>query len=185
MRQTSPHHPVDVPATPELSVPPGRYLVDTRHTVVHFCVRKLGLFPVHGTFTGASGTLDVPDDVQRSRLVAAVPAAAFTTRDPRRDRHVTGRAFLDATRHPTLRFESSGVRPAAGGAGWTVSGTMVVHGVAVPITFSTRVTAVNGRLTVTADTTVRRSSFGVTAYRWLASDSVHVVIDAELHRSAP
>lgn len=184
MRRTSSHHLVDILPRSDVPVPPGRYVVDPRNTVVHFTVRKLGLFPVRGTFPGASGTLDVSDDVLRSRLVAAVPAAGFTTRNPRRDRHVIGPAFLDATRHLTLRFESSEVRAAAGGK-WTVVGSMIVHGVAVPVLFSARVVATNGRLTVGAETTVRRSSFGVSAYRWLASDDVHVLVDAELHRSVP
>ena len=182
MRRTSPPHPVDIVVTSGVPVPPGRYLVDPRRTVVHLDVRKLEFFPVHGTFDGESGTLDVPDDVRRSRLVAAVPAAGFTTRNARRDRHVTGAAFLDATRHPTMRFESSEVRPGADG-GWTVPGTMVVHGVAAPVTFSAHVKAGDGCLTVMAETTLRRSSFGVTAYGWLASDEIHVLVDAELHRA--
>jgi polyisoprenoid-binding protein YceI len=160
---------------------PGRYLVDPQATVVHFTVRKLWLFPVHGTFSGASGTLDVSEEVQRSRLVAAVSARSFLTRDPRRDQHVRGPAFLDAAHHPTLRFESNEVRGAADG-GWTVRGALTVRGVAAPVTLSVQRADVAeaGRLMVVAGTTLRRSSFGVTAYRWLAGDELQVRIEAQL-----
>ena len=160
------------------ALPPGRYLVDPQRTVVRFTVRKLGIFPVHGTFTGASGTLDISEDPQACRVVGAVPANSFTTRDPRRDRHVIGPAFLDAAHHPTLRYESSEV---AAGDGWTVHGTMTVRGVAAPATFSVQPPNLTeaGRFTVVARTALRRSSFGVTAYRWLAGDDLQVRIEAE------
>jgi polyisoprenoid-binding protein YceI len=165
----------------ETPVRPGRYLVDPGRTVVHFTVRKLRLFRVQGRFTRASGTLDVPDDIHESRLVAAVAAQSLVTRNPRRDRHVTGPAFLDARHHPMLRFESSQVHPASDGV-WTVAGMLTVRGVAAPVTLHARyrTPADSGRLAVVAEGTLRRSDFGVTAYGWLAGDELQVRIEAEL-----
>jgi polyisoprenoid-binding protein YceI len=148
---------------------------------VHFTIRKLWLFPVHGQFTRASGTLDVRADSHQSRLVAAVAADSFVTRNPRRDRHVIGPAFLDAGHHPMLRFESTEVGPTPDGV-WTVEGILTVRGVGVPVTFAARPrgSVEAGRFTVVARTTLRRSDFGVTAYGWLAGDELQVHVEAEL-----
>jgi polyisoprenoid-binding protein YceI len=162
-------------------VPPGRYVLDERTSRVRFRVRKLGLLPVEGTFTGAGGTLDVPGGPAGTRVVAAVPAATFRTGNRRRDEHVVGPAFLDAAHHPVLRFTGEAA-PSAGDGGWAVPGILTVRGSSRPVTFtveSLQWLPAPGRVRLAAGATVRRSDFGIVAYRWLAADVVTVLVEAE------
>ena len=58
---------------------------------------------------------------------------------------------------------------------------MTVRGVEAPVTFVIRNadwSRQQRRLHVVADTTVRRSTFGVTAYRWLAGDDIVARVQA-------
>ena len=170
-----PREPLDA-----AEIPPGRYVVDAGRSIVRLRVRKLGVFRVDGRFTEVTGTIDVDPDLTRSRTVAAVAAASFRTRNARRDAHVIGPAFLDAARHPMLRFAGSQVvRSADDDGSVSVSGTLTVRGTARPVTFCVRVVAASGaRLELVAETTLRRSDFGVTAYRWLAGDTIFVRVEA-------
>ena len=114
----------------------------------------------------------------QAHVAASVATATFNTRNSARDRHVIGPAFLDARHHPTLRFDGS-VAPDHR----TVAGTMTIRGIEAPVTFLIR--NVNWsrqqrRLHVSIKTTLQRSTFGVTAYRWLASDDIVVRVQASL-----
>jgi len=166
-------------------VPAGRYLLDPQRTRVRIRARKLGFLTVRGSFTRASGIIDVDEVPARCRITAAVTSASLRTGNPYRDSHVVGPAFLDAVRHPALRYEGSPAAVDPAGR-WTVSGHLTVKGVTRPATFSTgSITAVESghRLRFTAETTISRRSFGVTGYGWLAGDEVKVRVEGEARRA--
>jgi polyisoprenoid-binding protein YceI len=166
------------------AVPAGRYVLDAERTAVRIHVRKLGFLTVRGLFTHVSGTIDVDEDPTRSRITAVVPSASLRTGNAYRDAHVVGPAFLDAERHPVIRYEAS--HPAVDPDGnWRVSGHLTVKGVTQPVTLTRAVvTPLDGgsRLRLTGETTISRGSFGVSAYGWLVGDDIMIRIRAEADR---
>jgi polyisoprenoid-binding protein YceI len=180
---TAPARENGAPATTH-GIAAGRYLIDPERTTVRMHVRKLGFIPVRGLFTRVRGTIDVDEDPTRSRITATVASGSLRTGNPYRDAHVVGPAFLDAQRHPVLRYEG---RPSAvdPDGRWTVSGNLTVKGVTLPVTFTPAfVACVNAdSLRLTAEAAISRRSFGVAAYGWLAGDEILVRVRAEANRT--
>ncbi|MET7898703.1 YceI family protein [Streptomyces mirabilis] len=104
----------------------------SRSSSITFTTRHLfGLGRVNGTFTLESASISVAEPVTGSAVHAVVAAGSFHTGAARRDDHVRSPAFLDADRHPAIRFESSGA--VRGGDGvWTVEGSLTVRGHRAP-----------------------------------------------------
>jgi polyisoprenoid-binding protein YceI len=139
----------------------GTYRIDPARTSVHFAVGELwGLRKVSGTFDVRDGTVVVSDDPARSSVQVTMDPASFASGNQRRDRDVTGRNFLDAAAYPAMNFASTEV--GHGPTGWTVRGSLTVHGVTAPVTLQ----LVDGSETAdgcafAATAVVDRTAFGV------------------------
>ncbi|MFD5763790.1 YceI family protein, partial [Streptomyces sp. NPDC127044] len=87
---------------------------------------------VNGTFALESASISVAESVTDSAVHAVVAAGSFHTRAARRDDQVRSPAFLDADRHPAIRFEASGAVRGDDGV-WTVEGSLTVRGRRAPL----------------------------------------------------
>src|SRR6266550_6994625 len=89
-----------------VSIPPvGTYELDPTHTVVGFVARHM-LSKVRGQFTEFTGTIEVGDSPQDSRVDVEVKTDSITTHTEKRDQHLMNEDFLDVEKHPMLRFRS-------------------------------------------------------------------------------
>ena len=166
--------PAQAAGTPRL----GHYEIDARHSAVTFATRHLfGLLPVHGSFTIASGTVDVAEPLTACRIHAEIEAASFRTPNPQRDASVRSRRLLDAHRHPVITFDGGRVD------GQVVTGVLAVRGVTRPVRLSVEAVepagpglagpgpadvAPAGSFTARASVRIDRAEFGITAFRGLA-----------------
>jgi polyisoprenoid-binding protein YceI len=177
--------PVTGAPAPEL-LPPGRYRIDAQRSTVTFTTRHLfGLAPVRGTLTLRDGTVDVADPVTGSTVRARVATATFQSGSTARDAAVLSPRLLDATACPSLTFTSTGFAPAEGEPGqWRLRGALEVRGVARPVEARVTVAAATnaGPLRASAQLTVDRYAFGITAFRGLAARwlTIDLEIVAEL-----
>lgn len=87
---------------------------------------------VNGTFALESASISVAESVTESAVHAVVAAGSFHTGAARRDDHVRSPAFLDADRHPAIRFESSGAVRGDDDV-WTMEGSLTVRGHRAPL----------------------------------------------------
>jgi polyisoprenoid-binding protein YceI len=140
---------------------PGSYLIDTARSRAEFTATHFfGLKPVDGTMPIRSGTVVVADEPRRSTVSAELDAAGFTTDDPRRDRDVRGKRFLDAAAFPTIGFRSTRVVRAAEGG--QIIGVLSVRGGSTEVTLQvTEVVPTVDGYRFTATTTVDRAAAGV------------------------
>lgn len=90
---------------------------------------------VNGTFALESASISVAESVAESAVHAVVAAGSFHTGAARRDDQVRSPSFLDADRHPAIRFESSGAVRGDDGV-WTVEGSLTVRGHRAPLRLS-------------------------------------------------
>src|SRR5207248_8594959 len=73
-----------------VSIPPvGTYELDPTHTVVGFVARHM-LSKVRGRFTEFTGTMEVGDSPEDSRVDVEVKAGSITTHDEQRGQHLMG-----------------------------------------------------------------------------------------------
>lgn len=143
------------------AITPGTYAIDPTRTAVDFAIKGFwGLATVRGRFDVTGGTITVGDKPAASAVRVTLDPASFATGNKRRDKDVTGPAFLDATAHPLMEFTSTGV--GYDGRGWTLRGQLTVHGVTAPVTLL----LAQGRQTrdgcaFSATARIDRTAFGV------------------------
>jgi polyisoprenoid-binding protein YceI len=78
-----------------VSIPPvGAYQLDQTHTVVGFVARHM-LSKVRGQFTEFTGTIEVGDSPEDSRVNVKVKTGSITTHTEKRDQHLMSGDFLE------------------------------------------------------------------------------------------
>src|SRR5947199_7852997 len=83
-----------------VSIPPaGTYELDGTHTVVGFVARHM-LSKVRGQFTEFTGTIEVGDSPEVSRVEVEVKTESITTHTEKRDQHLKSGDFLEVDKHP-------------------------------------------------------------------------------------
>jgi hypothetical protein len=118
-----------------VSIPPaGTYELDGVHTVVGFLARHM-LSKVRGQFTEFTGTIQVGDSPEGSRVEVEVQTQSITTHTEKRDQHLRNGDFLDVEQHPVLRFTSTAVRP-TGGSWFELEGELTIKDITRPVTLS-------------------------------------------------
>ena len=85
-------------------LPMGTYELDPTHTLVGFVARHM-LSKVRGQFTEFTGTIEVGDSPQDSRLDVEVNTGSITTHTEKRDQHLMSGDFLEIEKHPVLAFK--------------------------------------------------------------------------------
>src|SRR5256712_12543888 len=118
-----------------VSIPPaGTYELDTVHTVVGFVARPM-LSKVRGEFTEFTGTIEVGDSPEDSRIDVEVKTGSITTHTEKRDQHLMSGDFLEIAKYPVLRFTSTAVRP-TGGTSFELDGDLTIKDITRPVTLS-------------------------------------------------
>lgn len=111
----------------------GHWELDPAHSDLTITARHLMVTKVRGTFDEISGTIDVDEDLTKSKVRVEAKASSVTTGSPDRDEHLRSADFLDSETHPTVTFESTEI--VKSGSGWKLTGDLTVRGVTNPITF--------------------------------------------------
>jgi polyisoprenoid-binding protein YceI len=166
---------VAIPAT-------GTYTVDPATTTVAFNTRRVfGFGPVKGVFALRSGSLDVAEPLNASRVSVSVDAASFATGNPKRDSRVRSADFLAAEDHPEIIFASTGLSETADG--WVLRGEITARGVVAPVELSVLEVAVDGdAVTARITGTVDRYAHSMTKLRGLAGRYLTLNITARAVR---
>jgi polyisoprenoid-binding protein YceI len=91
-------------------IPAGTWIVDPVHTTIGFQVTDTSdLFSsVNGRFTDFEGRLR---GGEQASIEGAIRVDSLRTDNEQRDAHLTSPDFLEAARHPEIRFESTSVEP--------------------------------------------------------------------------
>ena len=131
-------------------------------------------------------TLDL-DRVAGSQVNVSVNAAKASTSNPLATEAMTGKSVLFTREFPTIRFESTRIRPAGDGA--EISGNMTIRGVTRPVTLAARIYRQNGpaegdlsNLSILLTGAVSRSAFGATGFADMVGDEVRLKILARIGR---
>lgn len=174
-------------ATPVAQAQLRAWTIDPVHTRVVFAVDHAGFSKSLGTFSGVDGVIRFdPQDLASARLDVRIPVASLELGDAKWNAATLARNLLDAERHPDARFVSTRVEVLDAQRA-RVHGQLTLRGVTREVALDTTVNAVKRhpmppfRRTAgfSVRTTVRRSDFGIDAWRSMIGDEVELRIEAE------
>lgn len=148
------------------TLPAGTWTLDPATTTVEVTVKKMKVITVTATLAVTSGSIGIADG-QVTRVEVVADAASYASPNAKRNEHVAGPDFLDATAHPTIEFSATG-----GDSTQKIAGTVTIKGKKTPITFNVSDLNVaddspsnnspsNNSASFTATTTVDRFALGI------------------------
>jgi polyisoprenoid-binding protein YceI len=143
----------------------GTWNIDPVHSEVSFVVRHMMVSKVRGRFDAFSGTVVTAGDPLKSTVTASVDLNSVNTGSPDRDNHIRSADFFHIEQHPTMTFQSTGVRK--DGDDYQLDGDLTLRGITKPVTFKLEVNgfgpdAYGGtRAGFSATTEINRNDWGV------------------------
>lgn len=166
-----------------------KYDVDSTHTQVIFSWDHFGFSKPSATLEKFSGSLQLDAaDLTKSSIEITFPLDGLHTGVPKLDEHLKSPDFFDAAKFPDITFKSTKVEK-VGTDGLKVTGDLTVHGVTKPVVLNAKVNKIGENPMMKsqsagfdAQTTIKRSDFGVTKYVPNVSDdiTVHITLDSHL-----
>jgi polyisoprenoid-binding protein YceI len=173
---------------PTTLIPTGTWSVDPVHSKVGFAVKHMGIATVRGEFKEFSGTLEIREDLSKSRMYGTVKTASVDTNDAGRDNHLRSPDFFDAEANPEITFESTRIEP-INEKTLRVTGNLTMNGVTKEITLDAQVLGVdvdpwgNQRVGLEVSGELSRGDFGMTfnqamgSGNMLVGDKVRLALD--------
>jgi len=174
------------PAAPSApAVAKGDWKVDPIHSMVLFKIKHVGTSWTIGRFNGTSGTLAFDEAKPENCSVAVeIDASTVDTNHKPREDHLRSPDFFSVKEFPTITFASTKV--AKSGEKYSITGDLKLHGVTKSITFtaekvgSSDIKEMGGpRIGFYAETSIKRSDFGMNKMLEGASDEVGLTLAIE------
>jgi polyisoprenoid-binding protein YceI len=175
-----------------LAAAPATYRIDPEHFSIAFLVEHVGYERLIGQFTEASGEFVYDEQTKQLRSgFVDVRAASVTTHHDRRDAHVRSGDFLDAGKHPLIRFVATEYRSKDDSDG-TLRGDLTMLGQTHPVELKVRLNKAaqypfghrKHTLGVSMSTTIQRSRWGMTygVADGMVGDKVELLFEFEALR---
>ena len=175
-------------------LPVGTWTIDALHSQVFVAVWHFNVAHLRAKFPAVSGGLEVDTaDPLRSRFEATIEAASVLTGHPRQEEFMRSEAWLDAERHPYIKFAGSGIQPRRGG--FTARGELTLRGVTreveIPFDFHPVIHDPWGlRAGVTGELKIDRRDYGINwdrIFSWglMAAHELTLSLDIELVHADP
>ncbi len=173
--------------TPLPAVSAGQeiYVVDSSHTFPNFEVSHLGFSTHRGRFNKTTGWVVLDRAAHTGSMELRIETDSLDTGDPRLEERLRAEDFFDSANYPYLFFKSNKLR-FAGEALASIDGELTLRGVTRPITLSVTSFHCGKRPIVrqdacgaNAETTIKRSAFGMSAYLGAVGDDVKLLIQVE------
>jgi polyisoprenoid-binding protein YceI len=171
---------------------PADYTIDPEHVTVGFLVAHIGYAKVLGQFLEVEGAYRFDEATgQLSNVSVVVDTASVFTNHDERDEHLRSDDFLDARRHPQMRFVADSARR-TGDRTFAIDGRLELLGESQPLTLTatwnkSEAYPFGGSpyvMGVSARGTLRRSAFGMdyaVDNAWVG-DEVEIIVEFEARR---
>ena len=189
--------PMKVPgARDAAAISGGTYTADPHHTLVRWEVDHLGFSPYFGIFGDVTGTLVLdPKNLAATKVSVTIPVSKVTTASAGLTAHLLkpaeagGKADFFGAAPADATFVSTKVEPRGDSA--TITGNLTLNGVTRPVTLTAHFygagkmpAGMGGKENVgfRAETTIKRSDFGIDMGIPLVSDAVKLDIAAAFEK---
>src|SRR5882724_978136 len=105
----------------------GTWTIDPVHSDVSFTVRHMVVSKVRGFFRTFEGTLVTGENPEDGSVTATIRLDSIDTNQEQRNEHIRSADFFDVANHPTMTFQSTGIR--RDGGDWVLEGDLTLKGV--------------------------------------------------------
>lgn len=143
-----------------------KWVLDKAHSNVNFAVSHMVFSEVTGLFRDFDATLvAAKDDLTDAKIEATIKTASIDTQNERRDNHLRSDDFLNAEKHPEIKFVSTAIEKAGEGA-YKITGNLTIRDVTKPVVLHTEFRGTvtdpwgNVKSGFKATTTIDRFEFG-------------------------
>jgi polyisoprenoid-binding protein YceI len=174
----------------------GTYAADPGHSLIGWEVNHFGFNDYFGIFGDVSGTLTLdPKNPAAAKVDVTIPVSKVTTASAGLTGHLLragkdgGKPDFFGPNPADARFVSTKVVPGTDGKTATITGDLTLNGVTKPVTFEAEFTGAganpfNKKETVgfEAETTIKRSDFGVNYGIPVVSDEVELDISVAFEK---
>jgi len=161
------------------------FVIDKRHTYPSFEVNHMGLSTQRGRFNTTSGLITLDRAARTGIVEITIDATTVNTGLDELEKHLRNEDFFNVDKHPTITFKSSSVE-FEDDVPKSVAGELTMLGVTRPVTlsvssFNCRVHPINKKYVcgANAETTIKRSDFGMTYAIPAVSDEVRLLLQVE------
>lgn len=161
------------------------FTLDPKHSYVEWHVSHFDFSSPSGKWYVTGTVLLDKEHPQKSKVDATIDLANLVTGLPDLDKHLKGDVFLNVAKYPTATFVSDKTIVTHNDSA-KVHGILTLHGVSKPVTLDvklnkTGVSPVTDKMTAgfTAETTFKRSDFGIISFLPGVGDEVKISIQAE------
>lgn len=164
-----------------------KYAIDTggAHAFIQFKVNHLGYSWLYGRFNTFDGDFQVdPSDHSQAKIALDIKTASVDTNHAERDKHLRSGDFLNVSKFPTARFESTKSNLDKNGNG-TLTGNLTLNGVTKPVTLNVEFVGAGSdpwggyRRGYSATTTFKMADFGLAYDLGPASREVEMMLSIE------
>jgi polyisoprenoid-binding protein YceI len=139
---------------------PAPWTVDRDASWIELTVQAFG-GSHSGRFADWDGDIAFdPDAPERTRAAISVKSGSLTMSSAVISRRAVGPAFLDAARHPVIRFDLRALEP-LGGDRYTARARMTIKGVTRPVAFPVGLRVTGDRAHLTGALVLNRADFGI------------------------
>jgi polyisoprenoid-binding protein YceI len=153
---------------------PRCYTIDAARSEVEFRIRVFGLFSPGGHFGRMAGSVVFdPEHWETLAVVVRIPVDGLESRPRFWREELLGARFFDRANYPTIAFAATHAER-TGPASGIAYGSLTLRGITRPIVLRARLAPAPDALEIDADTSVRRSEFGLGGVLPLASEEVAV-----------
>ena len=165
----------------------GDYALDSSHGRITWKIDHMGFSDYVGQFINVKAQLKLdPANPANSTLIAEVPIADVAPNDDALKRHLLNADFFDVENHPTATFRSTRIVLDSDDANEAdVFGDLTIKGITRPVKleveFNQAGPSMGGtyRAGFDAETTIKRSDFGITYGLPALGDEVELHIEGE------
>lgn len=180
------------PSTKLDGVASGTYVLDTSHANVIFNIAHMGFSHYFGRFNTMNATLAFDaKDLEKSTLNVTVDVDSIDTNNATLEGELRSSQWFDTTKYPTATFTSTRVERTGETTG-KVHGDLTLHGVTRPVVLDVTFNGAGVKpmvnieaLGFSAQTTIRRSDFGIPNGIPMVGDLVTLSIETEFHYQPP
>ncbi len=163
------------PAGAALAVP-GCYTVDDTRSQVQFRIRFFGFFSPGGRFERVVGTVSFdPEHWDTLAVSIRIAVDSLESRPGFWHDELLGPHFFDHARFPWIAFDGRRAEQNGPNAG-LAHGALALRGITRAVTLRARLVTTEAALDIDAETSVRRSDFGLGGVLPLASDEVSIAL---------
>lgn len=166
----------------------GNYSLDSAHSQIIWEANHFGFSDFTGIFGGVTGNLTLdPENPTLASVDIEIPIGKIMTTSEGLTKHMMTAEFFDVATHPTAKFKSTKVE--IDGEDAKITGDLTIRGVTKSVVLISEFTGAGinpfgKKLNVgfEAETTIKRSDFGVSYGIPLVSDDVELEIIAAFQK---